>query len=277
MRRHEGKPHVGGVSNRLLFAQIHTFDPVAVVPMSFSIHSIYSLVFKIWREKRFRIFIDTIKPKSHERILDVGGVPHSWTSRPQPVSMIKCVNIYDLDWDAQEYPQHQIQAEIGDGCQLEEADGSFPIVFSNSVIEHVGDFENQQKFAREVRRVGERLWIQTPAYECPLEPHFLLPFVHWLPVPARRFVVRWFSPWSWLEKPSKEGVKTTIQYTQLLTKGQFRSLFPDCQILTEKMLGFIPKSYIAVRTTVASVKPEPNQPASEQIASLETASLEAGR
>ena len=37
------------------------------------------------------------------------------------------------------------------------ADGAFDIVFSNSVIEHVGDAASQARFAREVMRVGRAL------------------------------------------------------------------------------------------------------------------------
>jgi hypothetical protein len=76
----------------------------------------------------------------------------------------------------------------------------------------------------------------------------MMPFVHWLPTKPREFVIRWFSPWSYLEKPSTEKIKTTVAFTQLLTKRQMQTLFPDCEILTERMLGFIPKSYIAIRT-----------------------------
>lgn len=218
--------------------------------MPVSLDSIYSFVFKIWREKRIKLFLSTILPQADEQLLDVGGVPESWTARPQPVAKIKCINVLQLEWNPDSFPQHQIELEVGDGCRLQEKDQTYPIVFSNSVIEHVGDFQDQERFAKEVRRVGVKLWIQTPAYECPLEPHFMLPFVHWLPVPLRRFVVRWFSPWAWLEKSSPEKVRQSIKYTQLLKKSQMVSLFPDCQILTERMLGFIPKSYIAVRTTV---------------------------
>jgi hypothetical protein len=215
--------------------------------MSPALQFVYRIIFQIWREKRAKLFVEKIRPRADERILDVGGVPDSWTARPQAVRQIECVNIFPQQFDAARFPQHRIVTSVGDGCRLQHEEGQFDIVYSNSVIEHVGDFAQQQKFAREVRRVGDRLWVQTPAYGCPVEPHFLLPFVHWLPLGPRRFVIRWFSPWAWMEKPSREKVIESVAFTQLLTKKQMRELFPDCEILTERLAGIFPKSYIAIR------------------------------
>ena len=47
----------------------------------------------------------------------------------------------------------------GDGCRLPFADQAFDIVFSNSVIEHVGGPDAQARFAREVARVGRGYWV----------------------------------------------------------------------------------------------------------------------
>lgn len=38
----------------------------------------------------------------------------------------------------------------------------FDLVYSNSVIEHLGTWEKQQAFAAEARRVGRGYWIPTP-------------------------------------------------------------------------------------------------------------------
>jgi len=63
---------------------------------------------------------------------------------------------------------------VGDGRYLPFRDGSFDIVFSNSVIEHISSPEDQQRFADEVRRTGRAYWVQTPDYRFPIEPRFEL-------------------------------------------------------------------------------------------------------
>jgi len=213
------------------------------------IHKIYAHIFKIWRAKRAIKFEQLIGPQSNEVVLDVGGFPRTWTIRPQLTKRIDCMNIHPVDWDETLLPDYRITTSVGDGCQLEHPDGAYDILFSNSVIEHVGDWEHQRAFAHEARRVGKKLWIQTPAFGCPVEPHYLAPFVHWLPVAIRRRILRWLTPWGWLTKPTQETVDETIAFTRLLTKKQVKELFPDCAIMTERLLWIFPKSYTAYRTS----------------------------
>jgi len=212
-----------------------------------NIHSIYAVIFKVWRKRRMAQFEATIQPSTEDLVLDVGGYPKTWTSRPQLPKRIDCLNVHPVTWDAGTHPNHNITTTMGDGCALPYEDGSYDIVFSNSVIEHVGDWEQQKAFAREARRVGKKLWIQTPAAECPIEPHFLAPFVHWLPISIRRRILRWFTPWGWIVKPTQEKIDETIAFTQLLTKKQLEDLFPDCVVMTERLFGVFPKSYVAYR------------------------------
>jgi hypothetical protein len=189
-----------------------------------------------------------IQPGADELVLDVGGYPGTWTPQRQLTKRIDCLNLHPVSWDALGHPNHRIRTIVGDGCALDQNNGSYDILFSNSVIEHVGDWEKQKDFAHEVRRVGKKIWIQTPAIECPIEPHFVAPFVHWLPVTIRRRVLRWLTPWGWMTKPTQEKIDDTIFYTRLLSKEQFKELFPDCTIITERLLGVFPKSYIAYRS-----------------------------
>ena len=70
----------------------------------------------------------------------------------------------------------------GDATDLSDfADKSFDIAFSNSVIEHLFSFQNQQKMALEAQRVSRYHFIQTPNFWFPIEPHWVFPCFQFLP------------------------------------------------------------------------------------------------
>ena len=215
--------------------------------MPFNIHSLYRQVFKIWREKRFRLFLKTLQPKSTDTLLDVGGRPAFWTNHPQPVARIDSLNIQDVPFHPADAPSHRIRTLVGDGCALGMPDRTYDVGFSNSVIEHVGTWERQQQFAREIRRVARSLWIQTPARICPIEPHYMTPFIHYLPRAWQKKLLRRCTLWGWIARPSPEYIDFMVTTTRLLRKSEMQQLFPDCRILTERLLWIIPKSYIAYR------------------------------
>ena len=76
--------------------------------------------------------------------------------------------------------------KVGDARNLSDyADGSVDLVHSNSVIEHVGGWADMRAMADEMMRVGRAGWMQTPAWEFPVEPHFRAPFLHWFGDPLR--------------------------------------------------------------------------------------------
>ncbi len=211
------------------------------------IHAIYRTFFKIWRRKRQKAFFKLLSPTDADSILDVGGMPWFWRDETLPRLTITCLNQDKKVVEGNQNPGGKFVMVEGDGCGLPYGDKSFSLVFSNSVIEHVGDFSRQMQFASELRRVGRKLWVQTPAYECFIEPHFWSPFFHWLPIGLRIRWGRWLTLWGLLEKPSPDEVLELVKEIRLLNKREFKNLFPDCEIITEKMLGIFPKSYIAVR------------------------------
>lgn len=228
--------------------------------MSFSIyHDVYARIFKIWRRKRFALFVRLVSPKLDQRLLDVGGSPAFWTEYPVIFGGIDVLNIHPFE--GIQNPEYHIRACCGDGCALQFADKSYDVSFSNSVIEHVGAWERQQAFAKEMLRVGKCVWVQTPAFACPIEPHYLLPFVHWLPKKIGGKIIRWFSPRLWIQRPSESEINDMLETTRLLTKREMRELFPHCDIYTERLLGFIPKSYIAVSKTVEAARKQDSRPA----------------
>jgi len=212
------------------------------------VSALFERIFEIWRPRRLALFRTVVQPGAADRLLDVGGYPASWTHTPQDVAVIDCVNLHAKQWEPSQHPDHTIRVLIGDGRALEIEDGAYDIVFSNSVIEHVGTAADQRRFADETRRVGRRLWVQTPALAFPVEPHYLTPFVHWLPRSWQRRLLRRFSVWGWIEKPTQAQVDAIVAEIRLLRRREFAAMYPDCKILTERILWVLPKSYIAVRT-----------------------------
>jgi SAM-dependent methyltransferase len=73
------------------------------------------------------------------------------------------------------------------------ADRFFDVVVSNHVLEHVGRWREQLAHLREIARVLKDdgvAYLATPNRWALLEPHYHLPLLSWLPVPARGPYVR---------------------------------------------------------------------------------------
>ena len=184
------------------------------------------------------------------RILDVGGTPEIWSLLPLPeAARVVLLNMPRAD-AMRESAAAGLEYVHGDGCQLPFADQSFDIVFSNSVIEHVGGRDAQARFAREVARAGRGYWVQTPNRYFPIETHLLTPIVHLLPRRWRGFIVRRFTVWQWIHRPAPDEKQFYIEHfisdIRLLTADDMLALFPDAVILRERFLMFT-KSLIAYR------------------------------
>jgi len=133
-----------------------------------------------------------------------------------------------------------LTVQLYDGNRLPLADKEADFVMCNSVIEHVPP-DQRANLASEIRRVGHTYIVQTPSRGFPLELHFGLPFVHWLPRPLAREIVR-VSPFNLL---SKVNARQYFDQTHLLPKEELSSYFPGAEIRTETFLG-LPKSNIAI-------------------------------
>ena len=203
----------------------------------------YSIA-KSLRSRRFAFFLDLVSALPRPiSILDVGGTQDFWETmdfvHPE-ASQITILNI-----QAPESRHENIATLSGDACQMEGfADRQFDVVFSNSVIEHVGDDAHQEAMAREVRRVGERYFVQTPNLYFPIEPHFMFPFFQFLPIATRGWLLSNLSL-SWGGKiPDREHAREAARSVRLVGLSRFRSMFPDAEIYHERVLG-LTKSFIA--------------------------------
>jgi hypothetical protein len=176
------------------------------------------------------------------RLLDVGGTQEYW-EKMQFISDDVEIVLLNVSRITTSYPS--LVSMVGDAREMREfKDKEFAVVFSNSVIEHVGSYEEQRRMAAEVRRIGERYCVQTPNRYFPIEPHVLLPFFQFLPFSVRIFILAHFrTPWGWKLKDEQEAVEY-VRGIRLLNEREMRELFPGAKIYKEKFLG-LTKSLIA--------------------------------
>lgn len=198
-----------------------------------------------FRNRRARKFLSVFRPNAHHRILDVGGLPEFWADLPIQ-SRVTLLNLELPDEEQLRVVKPNQELATGDGTDLPYEDGSFDIVFSNSVIEHVGTSKRQQAFADEVRRVGIAYWVQTPAWEFPIEPHYFGMCIHWFPARAQERLIRYFTVWGWRARPSAALIRQSVSELRLLSCAEVRGLFPDATIWTERLAG-LPKSHVAYK------------------------------
>ena len=211
-----------------------------------NIHTVVGFFQRRFRPRRIRALKRQfpLLERSSSKILDVGGVPGWWAEVKSASSFITVVNL-----DARHEKACRdaaISFQVADGRCLPFADRQFDLVLSNSVIEHVGTARDQRAFASELARCGKALYVQTPNRWFPIEPHLIAPFIHWLPLRFRRRVVRWFSIWGWVTKPSQARIDEFLSDINLLDYEEFAALFPGCHIQKETVMGLV-KSFVAVR------------------------------
>lgn len=192
-----------------------------------------------------RLFERTFAISSDTRVLDVGGSPLIW----EFASVQPKLTILNLA-GAIERASQPIDFVAGDGRMLPFQDAAFDIVFSNSVIEHVGTPEDQRRFASEIARVGRQYWVQTPNRRFPVELHIMLPLIHYLPKSWQRPIVNRFTIWERFVHPSEPARMDYLHHflneLNLLSAPELHSLFPDSELISESVLG-LSKSLIAVR------------------------------
>ena len=135
-----------------------------------------------------------------------------------------------------------IKIVIYDGKHIPAGDAEFDLLVCNSVLEHVPT-ELRTALVSEMKRVARHVFIQTPAYEFPVEPHFIMPFVHWLPRQTGFWLVH-FSPWRLISRPTAKTIASYYWGTRLLTRRELSALFPDETIEQEKFLGMVKSHYV---------------------------------
>lgn len=181
------------------------------------------------------------------RIIDLGGTELYWNVFDPDQLREHVENIVLINTSTISVENHDLFSGLqGDACNLKEfEDESFDFAHSNSVIEHVGDWRNVEKFASETRRVASCYYLQTPYFWFPIEPHFLCPFFHWIPEQVRAKLLMRLSLGNYPKMTDFGDAMRAVQGARLLDKRQMASLFPGAKISFEWFMGS-PKSIIVV-------------------------------
>jgi hypothetical protein len=191
------------------------------------------------RARKHRLFLELLRPTPEMRILNVGATGTRFGLSEQFESFYhECFHIVGGGISLPEAQDYQasfpgVQALVFDGCALPFGDRSFDIVYSNAVLEHLPGRDYVERFAREVQRVGKGWFIATPNLWYPIEPHYHLPFVQFLPEAIQRKLVRQIG-------------KVPYDNLKLLTRKEMKQLFARGEVAACRVT-FYPETLIAYR------------------------------
>ena len=203
-------------------------------------------VMAYFRRKRLAELLSIYPDIQNYSVLDVGGRPFIWNLLKEYYNVApKELVILNTPSEVLLPESDDYTIKIADGRRLPYADNSFNLVFSNSVIEHVGDTEEMMQFSRECDRVGNNIYIQTPNRWFPVDAHLGVALIHWLP----RSLYKKLSflslryPFTINNPEEKKNFDLEFETTRLLTLPQLKKIFPEKRIVAEKFLGLV-KSYV---------------------------------
>ncbi len=121
------------------------------------------------------------------RMLEIGtgsgGIAHYFATHSTLHCRVTAVDVVDQRMIDEGY-----EFRLVHGTALPFSEGSFDVILSNHVIEHVGERVAQLAHLREIRRVmalGGVGYLAVPNRWMVIEPHYRLAFLSWLPARLR--------------------------------------------------------------------------------------------
>jgi hypothetical protein len=138
------------------------------------------------RRRRCDMFLTHFAELQDMAVVDLGGTPEFWRGAPIRPRHVTCVNP-DASDRRRDHNRDEpwLTMVRGDACSISDI-GTFDLAFSNSTIEHVGGHAPRLAFAKTLRALSPRYWVQTPYRYFPIEPHFIFSLMQFLPPDSRR-------------------------------------------------------------------------------------------
>lgn len=137
------------------------------------------------RHKKWKYFIEQFNPGPEDFALDVGFSEREFSNTTNYIEKhyqyphrLTALGVDEPDTICERYPEVSFRSY--DGTTFPFEDKTFDLLWSNAVIEHVGDYESQLVFLKEVNRVSRNFFITTPNLYFPVEVHTRTPLLHYL-------------------------------------------------------------------------------------------------
>ncbi|MFL2892531.1 MAG: methyltransferase domain-containing protein [Candidatus Pelagibacter sp.] len=148
------------------------------------------------RNQFFNLFLVNNNYSENKSVIDIGSTPslekeqNTFLQKVKDNPNVTCLSNQDCKILQKKYKNIK-KVIIGDAKNTMLENNSFDIVHSNATIEHIGSFEEQVLFVKEMFRISkESIFIQTPNRFYPIDFHTILPFVHWLPKKIHRKILK---------------------------------------------------------------------------------------
>lgn len=193
------------------------------------------------RKRRHERFVRLVAPLATQpTLLDVGGTAAYWQHLPFPAGLAPRITLLN----AFEQDAGPFSAVVGDARDLSRyGDRQFDIVFSNSVIGHVGSSSDQQSMADEVRRVGKHFFVQTPNHGFPVDWRTLVPLFHFLPARAQAACFSRVRVGRYRKASNAQEALEWATRIRNLRRYEIELFFPGASVIEERVLG-LTKSFM---------------------------------
>jgi len=184
------------------------------------------------RGQFFIYFKESTNYSNEKSIIDIGTTPsldseqNIFLTKTQENQNITCLSNQDCKILLKKFNNIK-EIIVGDGKNTLLDENSFDIVHSNATLEHVGNYNNQILFVRELIRISKKyVFLQTPNRYYPIDFHTILPFIHWLPKKIHRKFLKILK----LNFYSKE------ENLNLLSKNDLKKICKELEIIKYKII-----------------------------------------
>ena len=203
----------------------------------------------ISRRRKLESFYKVMRPTAKTKVLDVGAEINPDGDRGLQLidsypwkKNLTAVNLSSehVSRIKEHYPE--VDARVEDALNLPWPDKYFDIIYSNAVIEHVGNYEKQKQMAADTMRVGKRWFVTTPNRWYPFEFHLRLPLVTWLPGHSYLWLGRLLS-YNHVKRKYMFGIRHDT--LRLMTAKELKHCFPKSRIIKQRVT-FMAETLIVV-------------------------------